>query len=126
VNTLSRKNSNRNCPDGKIERFIEPCLLLLVAENPSHGYELMENLVQFSFDPRCQDPGQVYRTLRRMEKEGLVQSVWETGQAGPARRRYEITGDGTDVLHAWMQTLENRIRMVQKLLNKYKNITNGK
>ena len=118
----SATDSGRPCPEGKIERFIEPCLLLLLAEKTAHGYELMENLEQFQFDPRCQDPGQVYRTLRRMEKEGLVQSAWETGEAGPARRCYQITADGRDILQAWMLTLKKRITMVERLLARYQQI----
>lgn len=118
-------NSGRPCPGGKIERFIEPCLLLLLAEKTSHGYELMDHLDQFEFDPRCQDPGQVYRTLRRMEKEGLVKSAWETGQSGPARRCYEITGDGIDVLQSWMHTLRKRIGIIEKLLIRYDHVSKG-
>jgi len=115
------KQSGRDipCPEGKIERFIEPCMLLLLAEKSSHGYELMDSLDQFDFDPRCQDPGQIYRTLRRMEKEGLVRSNWEPSEAGPARRCYKITSDGIDVLMAWMRTLTKRMRMVEKLLSRY-------
>lgn len=112
----------RPCPGGKIERFIEPCLLLLLAEKPAHGYELMENLDAFDFDPRCQDPGQLYRTLRRMEREGLVLSAWEPGSSGPARRCYELTGDGRDVLEAWMRVLEKRIGIINKLLSRYETI----
>jgi PadR family transcriptional regulator, regulatory protein PadR len=122
-NRIGEHNSDRFCIKGKIERFVEPCLLLLLAEKPAHGYELMENLDQFDFDPRCKDPGQIYRTLRRMESEGMVISVWETGESGPARRSYEITPDGRDVLAAWMQTLEKRMIMVRKLLTRYGHLT---
>ncbi|MBS4021925.1 MAG: PadR family transcriptional regulator [Dethiobacter sp.] len=110
---------DERCPQGKIERFIEPCLLLLLSEKEAHGYELMENLDQFSIDPRCQDPGQVYRYLRRMEKEGLVESSWEAGESGPARRSYRLTPDGMALLEAWMKTLQNRIRIIEKMLSRY-------
>jgi poly-beta-hydroxybutyrate-responsive repressor len=112
------------CPKGKIERFIEPCLLLLLAEKPAHGYELMDNLEQFDFDPRCQDPGQIYRYLRRMETEGLVESAWESGDTGPARRSYRITGDGLSLLTAWMKTLEKRVNIINKLITRYQQTEN--
>lgn len=117
-----KKSSELPCPEGKIERFLEPCLLLLLAETPAHGYDLMEKLDLFDFDPRCQDPGQIYRTLRRMESDGLVLSAWETNNSGPARRCYEITADGLAVLRAWMKTLEKRISIVQTLLERYRAI----
>jgi PadR family transcriptional regulator, regulatory protein PadR len=118
-----RPSDDQPCVKGKIERFIEPCLLLLLAEKAAHGYELMDNLSQFGFDPRCQDPGQMYRTLRRLEKDGLVSSSWETGEAGPARRSYAMTADGRDVLAAWMNTLEKRMAMVNRLLKRYQNLS---
>ncbi len=108
------------CTQGKIERFVEPCLLLLLSEKPAHGYELMENLAQFNIGRRCQDPGQVYRYLRRMEKEGLVDSCWEAGEAGPARRNYSITPDGRAVLKAWMTTLEKRVDIIGTMLQRYR------
>ncbi|HHX75711.1 MAG TPA: PadR family transcriptional regulator [Firmicutes bacterium] len=107
------------CPGGKIERFIEPCLLLLLVEKPGHGYELLENLSQFDFDPRCMDPGQIYRTLRRMEKEGLVTSTWETGAYGPARRRYAVTDEGLEFLDLWISVLQKRVQVITKLLQRH-------
>lgn len=103
---------------GKIERFIEPCLLLLLAEKPAHGYELIEPLSQFDFEPNV-DPGQIYRTLRRMEKHGFVVSNWETGKAGPARRRYQLTAQGEGFLTSWIKTLTKRVQMIEKLLQRY-------
>jgi PadR family transcriptional regulator, regulatory protein PadR len=114
------RNESNYCTRGKIERFIEPCTLLLLSEKEAHGYELIDNLEQFAIDPRCQDPGQVYRYLRRMEKEGLVESNWEAGESGPARRSYRITQDGLAVLKAWMRTLENRAEIIGKMLQRYK------
>lgn len=115
-----RGNLEFPCPNGKIERFVEPCLLLLLAEKPAHGYELLENLGPFGIDPRCQDPGQIYRSLRRLEKEGLVESSWQPGDAGPVRRSYMITEDGLDILRAWIKTLEKRVMMIQGLLTRYR------
>ena len=114
------------CPDGKIERFIEPCLLLLLAEKPTHGYELMENLSRFDFDPRCMDPGQIYRALRRMEKDELVKSAWETGEAGPARRSYEVTNEGLEFLDAWMTILKKRVQIIEKLIKQYNETIKGR
>lgn len=40
-----------------------------------------------------------------MEREGLVRSWWEQSTSGPARRIYELTGDGVDWLHVWASQL---------------------
>jgi len=59
----------------------------------SHGYELMERTVELGFESI--NPGTVYRTLRKMEKDGLCRSEWETtSSGGPARRVYSITYNG--------------------------------
>ena len=82
-------------------RFLEPCLLLLLIKAPAHGYELLGRLEEFGLDPEEQDPGLLYRTLRRMEEEGFLQSHWDTETGGPAKRLYKVTEDGEELLHAW-------------------------
>jgi DNA-binding PadR family transcriptional regulator len=66
--------------------YLKPCLLLLLAEGPSHGYELLEHVRRMGI--KGAEPGGLYRYLRAMEKEEMVSSWWEPSQAGPARRTY--------------------------------------
>ena len=75
--------------------------LVLLREESSYGYELMERLEQFSFEQIS--AGSLYRTLRRTEKEGLSKSEWETSEGGPARRMYSITEEGESYLAAWAE-----------------------
>jgi len=79
------------------KNFLQPCLLLLLREQPAHGYELLERLRAFGFERS--DPGRLYRSLRKLEDEGLVRSAWEPSTSGPARRIYEITRAGMEELH---------------------------
>lgn len=65
---------------------------MLLREEPSHGYELIERLGEFGFEQI--NSGTLYRTLRQMEKEGLCESRWNTSASGPACRVYSITSDG--------------------------------
>lgn len=78
-----------------------PVILVVLREENSHGYELMERLEEFGFV--AMNPGTLYRTLRQMEKEGLCESEWETSEAGPARRMYYITNTGEEFLAAWAE-----------------------
>ena len=56
--------------------WLTPVALVLLKEESSHGYELMERIEEeFGFEQIS--PGSVYRTLRRMEKEGLCSSEWD-------------------------------------------------
>jgi len=97
------ETSGCRCDGGQPKNFTRPCLLLLLAEAPAHGYELLERLRPFGFD--LSDPASVYKTLRLLEQDGHVTSEWELSTKGPARRVYSITADGRDMLQAWTHTL---------------------
>ena len=81
--------------------WLTPVALVLLREESSYGYELMEGLERFGFEQIS--AGSLYRTLRRMEQEGLCKSAWETSEVGPARRMYSITEDGEAYLAAWAE-----------------------
>ena len=102
------------CPSGGVRGFLQPRILLLLQQKQAHGYELMERLAETADMPGA-DPGLLYRTLRQMEADGLLRSVWDTEGQGPARRLYEVTPEGIDALHAWAA----RIRQVRQRLGEF-------
>src|SRR5437899_1495492 len=69
----------------RVERFVEPSLLLLLRERPLHGYELIERLPEVAGEGRV-DVGNLYRLLRALEAEGLVSSEWSAELHAPAAR----------------------------------------
>lgn len=85
------------------KNFLRPCLLLLLREQPAHGYDLLERLTPFGFSR--EDPGRLYRALRALEADGLVHSAWETSDSGPDRRTYTLTRPGMEALHEAAQDL---------------------
>ena len=88
----------------RVERFGEPALLVLLSDGPTHGYELLERLPQLVGDERV-DVGNVYRALRGLEEEGLVESEWQEALPGPAKRTYTLTPEGHAVLARWHESL---------------------
>ena len=108
------------CPSGRMMRFAEPCLLLLLSKETSYGYELIEKLERFGFLETSPDPAMVYRTLRHLEKESFVKSKWDTKGTGPAKRNYEITREGLDLLHGWAKSVEQSKKALEKFLVLYK------
>jgi len=81
---------------------LEPWLLLFLAREDLHGYELITRLGRADGVPAA-DPGNVYRTLRRLEEQGAVVSAWDAGgPSGPARRVYTLTTAGRSALAAWV------------------------
>ena len=105
------------CEGGQPKNFARPCLLLLLAEAPAHGYQLLDRLRPFGFE--INDPASVYKSLRQMEQEGLVTSKWELSSRGPARRVYSLTTDGRDLLEAWAFTLEKNRDILGRFLDRY-------
>ncbi len=124
--TKEHEQEKCDCPSGRMIRFIEPCLLLLLSQKTSYGYELMDKLEQLEFLEEAPDPAMVYRTLRYLEKEGFVKSKWDTKGSGPAKRNYEITQEGVDLLHGWARGIEQRKGVLDKFLALYKKYFKGK
>lgn len=79
--------------------------LLMLRERRSHGHGLMERATEFGFGEL--NPGTLYRTLSRMEKEGLCHSEWEGSEDGRSARRraYSITEAGVTHLNLWASSL---------------------
>jgi PadR family transcriptional regulator, regulatory protein PadR len=90
--------------EARPRNWLVPVILLSLREWNSYGYELMERASKFGFE--AMNPGTLYRTLRQMEKEGIVESTWETSRGGPARRMYSITDAGRSYLDFWAKSLE--------------------
>jgi DNA-binding PadR family transcriptional regulator len=85
-------------------RVVREVLLALLAREASHGYQLRARLA-LALGPlaRALNDGQVYVTLNRLEKAGLVTSE-RVGQADkPDRRVYELTPAGHDQVTEWLE-----------------------
>ena len=77
-------------------------LLALLSEGPKYGRQLREEFGAGTGGARPPNVGQVYAVLRRLERDGLVESG-ATGAAGPGKE-FRITDDGAAELAAWLRT----------------------
>lgn len=104
--------------------FLEPALLLLIKENPRHGYTLLNDLE--SLGVKNLHPSVVYRVLREMEELAWINSKWDTSQTqGPPRRNYQITPQGESVLQNWKNELGKANEMILVLLERLSNLKGG-
>lgn len=71
----------------------------------AYGYQLAQKLAAAGLPES--DSGTVYRTLRQLEKTGMVSSFWDTSESGPARRMYSLTKAGELFLSGWIDVLHN-------------------
>ncbi len=108
--------------EARPRKWMVPITLVLLEEESSHGYELMERMEEeFGFEQI--NPGSVYRTLRQMDIEGLCSSEWDIRtEGGPPRRMYTITEEGTAYLAAWAKECED----YQKLMGEFARIYAGR
>jgi transcriptional regulator len=72
---------------------LDGLLLAVLADAPGHGYELSQRLTQRSGGELGVHEGSLYPALRRLERGGLVESSWSTGE-GRRRRIYRLTSAG--------------------------------
>src|SRR5688500_7322761 len=80
--------------------FLYPALLLLLTEEPRHGYRLVDALLSLGFGPV--DRPSVYRALADLEGDGFLESCTEPPTAGSTRYVYSVTTKGAAVLDTWM------------------------
>jgi PadR family transcriptional regulator PadR len=97
--------------------LLEPTLLILLKEQPGHGYTLLSELNAMGMTTI--HPSVVYRTLREMEDLGWILSDWDTDQTqGPPRRTYHLTMQGEEALQYWKQELARTNEIILQLLKK--------
>jgi PadR family transcriptional regulator PadR len=86
------------------------CLLML--RTPGYGYALLEHLEAAGFEV---DANTLYPLLRRLERQGLLRSEWNTDEARP-RKYYSTTPTGQDLARAlrgdWTQ-LDRALRALE-------------
>src|SRR3954449_4422068 len=80
---------------------VRHALLALLSEGPKYGLQLREEFEAGTGEVWPLNVGQVYTTLQRLERDGLVESDGE--DAGGPQKAYRITAAGASELHAWLR-----------------------
>ncbi|MEX1294797.1 MAG: helix-turn-helix transcriptional regulator, partial [Candidatus Limnocylindrales bacterium] len=99
-------------PAAPRRRWIEPFVLAMLARGDSYGYAVIGRLEEMRVSNGQLDVGLVYRTLRDLERDGLVSSTWAEESAGPRRRAYELTAAGQEALDDWAVVMRERARLI--------------
>jgi DNA-binding PadR family transcriptional regulator len=81
---------------------VRHALLALLSEGPKYGLQLRQEFESRTGDVWPLNVGQVYTTLQRLERDGLVESD-ETAEEGP-QKGFHITADGQAELDNWLRT----------------------
>jgi PadR family transcriptional regulator PadR len=106
-------------PLGGRRRWMEPFILVLLAEGPAHGYAIVGQLDEMGVSGGELDFGAVYRTLRDLEASGQVTSAWSNERTGPQRRDYALTEAGYAALDEWSAVMRERGRLIAEFDARY-------
>jgi DNA-binding PadR family transcriptional regulator len=103
--------------------FLLPAILLLLAEEPRHGYSLAKGVNGLQVG-RVDRPS-VYRALAQLEGDGLIDTSPLTDddpgepRAGQSRRVYRLTEQGEQVLRRWMGVIKQERDGLDRVLRRY-------
>ena len=93
--------------------ILAPFVLLAVSMQRAHGYVIEDYLRALGLFGITMST--LYRTLRQMEKDGFLESTWEPGPTGPARRVYTITDAG----HTWLDSSATMLNAYRQTIDRF-------
>lgn len=93
---------------------LEFCVLRMIARGERYGYELIARLEKRPI--LAAKESTIYPLLRRLLREGLLDSVWrESAEGLPPRKYYTITGRGRAYLEAMEAEWGNLLSTVEEI-----------
>jgi PadR family transcriptional regulator, regulatory protein PadR len=103
--------------------LLSSSLLAYLRRWNAYGYQLVQELGKAGI--ATFDSTTVYRTLRQLEKAGLVSSFWDTSESGPARRMYSLTKAGETFLDLWLDLFGRYQEILHSALDSLDNSDRG-
>ena len=82
---------------------VRHALLALLSEGPKYGLQLRDEFEQRTGEVWPLNVGQVYTTLQRLERDGLIESDDDGEEVGP-QKSFRLTSDGASELDTWLRT----------------------
>lgn len=96
-----------------LKGVLDMCLLAIIAEEPSYGYEMVRKLHERGLSLASE--GSIYPLLSRLQRQDLIEGYLIASTEGPRRKYYRILPDGEERLAAWQtewQELRNGVERV--------------
>lgn len=90
---MSETNELLSIFDSELKRGALTLMILSYLQVPQYGYSLVQKLTEKNVDVEA---GTVYPMLRRLEKQGVLTSDWDTGEGRP-RKYYRLSKQGEEV-----------------------------
>lgn len=91
------------------------CLLSLIEEEATYGYEMVSKLRERGLDLASE--GSIYPLLSRLQKQGMIEGYLVQSSEGPARKYYRMSRDGKETLEQWRSEWDHFRSSVDEVLN---------
>ncbi len=102
-------------------KTVFPVLLLhLIAEQPDHGYGLMQRIESICGDLVAVNTNKIYPLLRRLEERGFVTATWDH-PTKRSRRVYSITPQGEERLRKIKGSMLPYLEQIERAVGRLKN-----
>ena len=98
-----------------LKGVLDMCLLALIEEEPSYGYEMVDKLQEKGLE--LVSEGSIYPLLSRLQKKGYIQGYFVESPGGPPRKYYRIESAGHEQLSRWMTEWQTVSAGVHEVLN---------
>ena len=119
MRTVGKKTQGHGGPHPE-RGFVQFLLLLLLNEEPMHGYQLAEELQSRGYVKQGRfKTGSLYTILNRMEKKGILNSTNMESETGRHRRVYNLTEDGKFHLQRGLQSMLRRKKFLNEMEEYY-------
>ena len=107
-------------PKDLVAASAKPLILSILSEGKSYGYEIIQKVKELSEGQIEWKEGMLYPVLHRLEKQGLIDSQWQTTDSGRRRRYYCLKEAGQEALETekrqWM-TVHSTLMKLWELNN---------
>jgi len=80
---------------------LEGCIMRIISTEETYGYEIVTKLQGFGFEEVKE--GTIYPILVRLEKKGLISSLYKQSPLGPKRKYYFITAQGEQFIQEFIK-----------------------
>jgi len=92
-----------------------PIILSVLSRGESYGYAIIQEVKDLSGSEIEWTDGMLYPVLRRLEKQGLLESEWRVVDSGKKRRYYRIKKPGKEILSEQRAQWQLTNRVLNKL-----------
>ncbi|PIQ23330.1 PadR family transcriptional regulator [bacterium (Candidatus Blackallbacteria) CG17_big_fil_post_rev_8_21_14_2_50_48_46] len=86
----------KNWQSQLLKGSLELCILSLIGERTRYAFEMIQELNDF--EGLSISEGSIYPLLKRLQKEGLIDTFWSESSTGPPRKYYRLTEKGHEIL----------------------------